>query len=145
MAFRPDSQGMLRVWQLLLLVVILLVWHFATRSEQVAFFFGEPLVVAQRIWSWFVVERDIWLKEVHGDPGAPQDRGPCSRRGPRRRLQSGIFVVDLLPVVSARGASVGMSNLVHTTALSSMVITPPMEFPHRDFGQAEMTALAGPS
>ncbi|RZT41811.1 ABC transporter permease [Cupriavidus agavae] len=61
MAFRPDSRGMLRVWQLLLLVVILLIWHFATRNEQVAFFFGEPLKVAQRIWSWFFVERDIYI------------------------------------------------------------------------------------
>ncbi|MGN8554324.1 UNVERIFIED_CONTAM: hypothetical protein OHV15_17230 [Microbacterium sp. SLM126] len=61
MAFRADSQGMLRVWQLLLLVVILVVWHLATRSEQVAFFFGEPLMVAQRIWNWFIVERDIYI------------------------------------------------------------------------------------
>ena len=61
MAIRPDSKGMLRVWQLLLLAAILIVWHVATRSEHVAFFFGEPLVVAQRIWSWFVVERDIYL------------------------------------------------------------------------------------
>jgi NitT/TauT family transport system permease protein len=61
MAFRPNSNGMLRVWQLLLLAVILIVWHLATRSEQVAFFFGEPLTVAQRIWSWFIVERDIYL------------------------------------------------------------------------------------
>ncbi|AEI77624.1 ABC transport system permease protein TauT family [Cupriavidus necator N-1] len=61
MAFRNDSKGMLRVWQLLVLVVILGVWHMATRSQQVAFFFGEPLMVAQRIWSWFIVERDIYL------------------------------------------------------------------------------------
>ena len=92
-----------------------------------------------------VVEHENQLTEVHGDLRAPQDRGPCSRCSPRRRLPSGTAVVSSLPVVSTRGASVGMSNLVHTTALSSMVITPPMEFPHRDFGQAEMTALAGPS
>jgi len=61
MAFRSNSNGMLRVWQLLVLVVILGVWHLATRSEQVAFFFGEPLAVAQRIWNWFIVERDIYL------------------------------------------------------------------------------------
>ena len=92
-----------------------------------------------------VVENENWLTEVGGDHRAPRDRGPCSRRGPRRRLPSGTAVVSFVPVVSTRGASVGMSNLVHTTALSSMVITPPMEFPHRTFGQAEMTALAGPS
>ena len=90
-----------------------------------------------------VVENENWLTEVDGDHRAPRDRGPCSRRGPRRRLPSGTAVVSSLPVVSTRGASVGMRNLVHTTALSSMVITPPMEFPHRDFGQAEMAALAG--
>ena len=56
-------------------------------------------------------------------------------------MQSGIFVVHLLPVSSARGASVGMSSLVHTTVLSSTVIMLPMEFLHRNFGQAEMTAL----
>lgn len=61
MAFRPDSNGMLRFWQLLVLVVILGVWHIATRSQQAAFFFGEPLMVAQRIWNWFVVERDIYI------------------------------------------------------------------------------------
>lgn len=61
MAFRPDSKGMLRFWQLLVLVVILGAWHAATRSQQVAFFFGEPLMVAQRIWNWFVVERDIYV------------------------------------------------------------------------------------
>ena len=52
---------MLRVWQLLVLVVILGVWHAATRSQQVAFFFGEPLMVAKRIWSWFIVEGDIYI------------------------------------------------------------------------------------
>ena len=83
-----------------------------------------------------VVEHEIWLTEVHGDHGAPHDRGPSSRRGPRRRLQSGISAVNLLSVASARGASVGMRNLVHTTVLSSTVIMLPMEFLHRDFGQA---------
>ena len=89
-----------------------------------------------------VVEHEIWLTEVDGDDRAPQDRGPSSRRGSRRRLQSGISVVNLLPVTSARGASVGMSNLVHTTVLSSTVMMLPMEVLHRDFGQAEITALA---
>jgi NitT/TauT family transport system permease protein len=60
MANRPISQLSLRAWQLGLLVVTLAVWHFATRSEQVAFFFGEPLIVAQRIWAWFVTEGDIY-------------------------------------------------------------------------------------
>jgi NitT/TauT family transport system permease protein len=29
-------------------------------DRQAAFFFGEPLVVAGRIWNWFVVQRDIY-------------------------------------------------------------------------------------
>lgn len=50
----------LRVWQLLLLVAILLIWHFASQSAKVAFFFGEPLKVCQRIWEWFVANGDIY-------------------------------------------------------------------------------------
>ncbi|CAJ0695679.1 ABC transporter permease [Ralstonia mannitolilytica] len=61
MANRPLSSSSLRAWQLGLLVATLAVWHFATRSQQVAFFFGEPIIVAQRIWAWFVTEGDIYL------------------------------------------------------------------------------------
>ena len=89
-----------------------------------------------------VVEHEIWLTEVDSDHRAPQDRGPSSRRGSRRRLQSGISVVNLLPVASARGASVGMRNSAHTTVLSTTVIMPPMEFLYRDFGEAVMAALS---
>ena len=60
MANRSLSPFALRTWQLGLLVVTLAVWHFATRSQDVAFFFGEPLIVAQRIWAWFVTEGDIY-------------------------------------------------------------------------------------
>ena len=90
-----------------------------------------------------VVEHEIWLTEVDGDDRAPRDRGPCSRRGPRRRLLSGTAVVSFLPVVSTPGASAAMSNLVHTTVLSSTVIMLPMDFLHRTFSQAQMAALAG--
>jgi len=51
---KPSHKN-LRFWQLLVLVAVLLVWHFATRNEQTAFFFGEPLKVAVRIWQWFTV------------------------------------------------------------------------------------------
>ncbi|MDE2204968.1 MAG: ABC transporter permease, partial [Burkholderiaceae bacterium] len=61
MANRPLSPVALRTWQLGLLVITLGVWHVATRSQDVAFFFGEPLIVAQRIWAWFVTEHDIYL------------------------------------------------------------------------------------
>ena len=60
-----------RVWQVSLLVALLVFWHVMTvpglippmmfdNDRQAAFFFGEPLVVASRIWNWFVVEADIY-------------------------------------------------------------------------------------
>ncbi len=63
--------GNLRVWQLLLLVALLALWHLLTHpgllppiffdnDQQAAFFFGEPLRVAGRIWRWFVVDADIY-------------------------------------------------------------------------------------
>src|SRR4051812_2723670 len=33
---------------------MLALWHFASRNEQTAFFIGEPVMVAGRIWSWFL-------------------------------------------------------------------------------------------
>ena len=90
-----------------------------------------------------VVEHENQLTEVHGDLRAPRDRGPCSRCSSRRRLPSGTAVVSFLPVVSTPGASAPMSNLVQTAVLRSTVITLPMDFLHRTFGQTEMAALAG--
>jgi NitT/TauT family transport system permease protein len=58
-AIKPNTRN-LRVWQIGLAVVLLLVWHMATRDKQIAFFFGEPLIVAKRLWNWFVVEADIY-------------------------------------------------------------------------------------
>jgi NitT/TauT family transport system permease protein len=52
--FKPSYKN-LRFWQLMVLVAVLAVWHLATRNEQTAFFFGEPLKVAVRIWQWFTV------------------------------------------------------------------------------------------
>jgi NitT/TauT family transport system permease protein len=60
-----------RLWQVSLLVALLGFWHVMTapglippmmfdNDRQAAFFFGEPLVVASRVWSWFVVEADIY-------------------------------------------------------------------------------------
>jgi len=57
--FKPGA-AILRLWQLLLLAAILLAWHFASQSPKVAFFFGEPLQVSQRIWAWFVTDGDIY-------------------------------------------------------------------------------------
>lgn len=48
------SGATLRFWQLSLLVVLLLGWHLASRDLKIAFFLGEPIQVAGRIWSWFM-------------------------------------------------------------------------------------------
>ena len=53
MNLRPTERNA-RAWQLGLLVVILLLWHAASRNDKIAFFFGQPIVVAGRIWSWFL-------------------------------------------------------------------------------------------
>jgi len=61
----------LLTWQLLLLLALLLFWHVMTQpgllpplmfdnDRQAAFFFGQPLMVAQRIWAWFVTDADIY-------------------------------------------------------------------------------------
>jgi NitT/TauT family transport system permease protein len=53
MSLRPGQRN-LRAWQLGVLVVMLLLWHAVSRNEQTAFFLGEPIKVAGRIWSWFM-------------------------------------------------------------------------------------------
>ena len=50
----PPSRQRLRAWQASVLVVTLVLWHLLSRNEQMAFFFGEPVAVAGRIWSWFL-------------------------------------------------------------------------------------------
>lgn len=44
----------LRWWQLGVLVFFLVAWHLVSRNDQTAFFLGEPIKVAGRIWSWFL-------------------------------------------------------------------------------------------
>ena len=51
--FAPNEKN-LRAWQLAVLVVVLVTWQLVSRNEQWAFFLGEPIKVAGRIWSWFV-------------------------------------------------------------------------------------------
>lgn len=48
------SRGSTLAWQAGLLLVILALWQFLSRDKQFAFFLGEPLLVAGRIWSWFM-------------------------------------------------------------------------------------------
>jgi NitT/TauT family transport system permease protein len=69
-AIRPNTKN-LRFWQIGVLVALFLAWHVLTApglvpplffdSENDAkFFFGEPLKILARIWTWFVVDRDIY-------------------------------------------------------------------------------------
>jgi NitT/TauT family transport system permease protein len=59
-----NSNKAIRLWQLLLLGAVFLVWHVGTSPtllppiyfddpNRAAFFFGEPLKVLERIWNWF--------------------------------------------------------------------------------------------
>jgi len=42
------------VLQILLLLALFVIWHILTRTEILPpFFFGEPLIVLERIWDWF--------------------------------------------------------------------------------------------
>jgi len=61
----------LRLYQLALLAALVVFWHVMTapglvppimfdNDRQAAFFFGEPVRVAGRIWTWFVVDADIY-------------------------------------------------------------------------------------
>jgi NitT/TauT family transport system permease protein len=70
MNWRPNPKN-IRVWQFGLLAAVFVFWHVMTRpglippfmfdnDRQAAFFFGEPLKVAGRIWNWFVAEADIY-------------------------------------------------------------------------------------
>jgi NitT/TauT family transport system permease protein len=67
---KPRSAN-LWVWQVGILVALFLFWHVMTapglippmmfdNDRQAAFFFGEPLKMASRIWVWFVVDADIY-------------------------------------------------------------------------------------
>jgi NitT/TauT family transport system permease protein len=53
MKWQPTARS-LRAWQLVLLVLLLLAWHLVSRDDQTAFFLGEPIKVAGRMWSWFI-------------------------------------------------------------------------------------------
>jgi NitT/TauT family transport system permease protein len=53
MELRPNDKN-LRVWQVAMLVGMLVLWHLVSRNEQTAFFLGEPIKVAGRVWSWFL-------------------------------------------------------------------------------------------
>jgi len=50
---KPSGKN-LRIWQAGLLLAVLALWQLVSRDQQVAFFLGEPVKVAGRIWSWFM-------------------------------------------------------------------------------------------
>ena len=52
-SLKPSAKN-LRYWQVGLLIVMLLLWELVSRNQQYAFFLGEPVMVAGRIWSWFM-------------------------------------------------------------------------------------------
>jgi len=52
-ALKPSGKN-LRYWQVGLLIAVLLFWQLISRDQQYAFFLGEPIKVAGRIWSWFM-------------------------------------------------------------------------------------------
>src|SRR5215211_5694013 len=52
-ALKPSGKT-LRSWQVGILIAFLLLWELVSRNEQYAFFLGEPIKVAGRIWSWFM-------------------------------------------------------------------------------------------
>jgi NitT/TauT family transport system permease protein len=53
MKLRPH-EGNLRAWQVGVLVIVMVLWQAVSRDDQMAFFVGEPIKVAGRIWSWFI-------------------------------------------------------------------------------------------
>jgi NitT/TauT family transport system permease protein len=69
-AIRPNARN-LRYWQAGLLIAIFVIWHVLTKpglvppiffsgENDAKFFFGEPVKILQRIWAWFVTDRDIY-------------------------------------------------------------------------------------
>jgi NitT/TauT family transport system permease protein len=65
----------LRLWQTTLLLALFVFWYAMTapgllpnfmfdNDRQAAFFFGEPIKVLGRIWTWFVTQADIYVHLV---------------------------------------------------------------------------------
>jgi len=68
--FKPTPRN-IRLWQVGLLAAVFAFWHVMTapglippmmfdNDRQAAFFFGEPVKIVGRIWTWFVAEADIY-------------------------------------------------------------------------------------
>jgi NitT/TauT family transport system permease protein len=77
-AWVAPGRRTLRLYQVLLLVLVFVVWHVLTSptllppvyfddANQAAFFFGEPLKVLSRLWGWFAsgeIWRHLWVTLV---------------------------------------------------------------------------------
>ena len=50
---KPSGKNLV-AWQVSVLIVALLLWHYLSQDDKIAFFLGEPVQVAGRIWSWFM-------------------------------------------------------------------------------------------
>jgi len=55
------SSLQIKFWQLLILSSVLITWHLASRSLNVAFFIGEPLIVLSRLVDWLFINRDVYI------------------------------------------------------------------------------------
>ncbi len=58
--FLKPRAATMRLWQALLLIAFFGLWHLVSRDPGLAFFFGEPIKVMQRVWRWFVTDGDIY-------------------------------------------------------------------------------------
>lgn len=52
-SLKPSTAN-LRIWQVAALLLVLLLWQWASRDPQVVSFIGEPVQVLGRLWSWFL-------------------------------------------------------------------------------------------
>ncbi|MBC7437378.1 MAG: ABC transporter permease [Bdellovibrionales bacterium] len=50
---KPSGNNLV-IWQVGVLIAALVLWHVLSRDNKIAFFLGEPIQVAGRIWSWFM-------------------------------------------------------------------------------------------
>ncbi|MDR0361933.1 MAG: ABC transporter permease [Planctomycetota bacterium] len=56
-----NDKFFLRIWQAVLLAVIIAIWQTSSMlSSKAAFFFGDPIGVADRLVNWFFIDRDIY-------------------------------------------------------------------------------------
>ncbi len=54
------SRSRVITWQVLILLLILMSWQLFSRSNHVAFFIGEPLIVFSRLVHWLVLDQDVY-------------------------------------------------------------------------------------